>query len=489
MQPTNTIWPWSSPACAISGIKSVRTLVGIIAFVLVVSGAQGTVIHSGQDIQAAIDKASPGDIILVGPGDYSSFEADRSVTIRGQNGSLLQAAVQRPAIKISSDDVTISGFSIEGIGKDTTAKFNYYMENRDAAAGARLDLPNAAVVVEGNDIVLQNISVFGAQIGVMAENSDNLSIRDSTLDSCDSGVQIADSRMSMVQGCAISNCKKYGLDAERCVGLGVYHNSISGSANTGLLLKESEKCEIKDNIFSSNTFGLSLWNSTSNQVSENRADHNYYGILLTDWSNNNTIYDNIAEENTRSEIVKGFGIGISLQENSSYNLVAKNIARKNLNGIDIAKGCKFNAIYDNRISDNSNGIRVDKNRNNLIFANSFERNTASAYDNSSRNIWNTTIGNYFSDYHGSDENGDGIGDKPYPIPKGDHDEADARPLMEAYSQASMDAATLRDEVKKYAKFGPADDEIPSIRMEGRTVTISYHRPSAPPKWSDKRSLD
>ena len=44
--------------------------------------------------------------------------------------------MQKPAIKVNSDGVTISGFRILGVGKDTTAKFNYYMQNPTAAAGA-----------------------------------------------------------------------------------------------------------------------------------------------------------------------------------------------------------------------------------------------------------------------------------------------------------------------------------------------------------------
>jgi len=64
-----------------------------------------------------------------------------------------------------------------------------------------------------------------------------------------------------------------------------------------------------------------------------------------------------------------------------------------------------------------------------------------------------------------------------------------RPLMEAYGHANLDAAALRGEVEKYARLGPADDEIPSIHMEGRTIAISYHRPSSPPKWPDSKPLD
>jgi len=489
MQQMSTAWPWSSPACATSVIELRRiTFAALIALALITC-AQAGIIQSGQDIQAAINSAKAGDIILVGPGEHNAFEVDRALTIVGQEGSVLHAAIQKPAILVSSEGVKISGFKIIGVGKDSTAKFNYYMNNPAAAAGQRLDMPNAAVIISSSDVIIENTSIFGAQVGVKAENVGNLTIRNTTLESCESGAALLQCRSSKVEGCSFSNCKKYGLDAEECRDIEFYANRIVNTSSSGALFKGSEECDIQDNVFSGNTFGLSLWRSTFSQVARNRADHNYYGILITDSSNNNTITDNQVEDNSRGEIIAGFGIGISLEENSSYNFVTRNTAKGNFNGLEVSRGCKFNAVYGNDVSDNSHGIRLNENRNNLIFGNNFYDNIINAYENASQNIWNTTLGNYYDDYHGKDENGDGIGDQPYALRGQDSKSYDHRPMIAFCRNASIDYATLKDDVKKYATYELADDEVPAYQVKGGTIVIASKIPTSPPKWSDSKPLD
>ncbi|OPX75206.1 MAG: Cell surface glycoprotein precursor [Methanosaeta sp. PtaB.Bin018] len=489
MQQMSTAWPWSSPACATSVIELRRMIFAALIALALLTCAQASTIQSGQDIQAAINSARAGDIILVGPGEHNAFEVDRALTIAGQEGSVLHAAIQKPAIQVSSDGVKISGFKIIGVGKDSTAKFNYFMNNPAAAAGKRLDMPNAAVVISSSDVILENISIFGAQVGVKAENVGNLSIQNTTLESCESGVALLQCRSSKVAGCSFSNCKKYGLDAEECQGIEFNSNRIVNTSGSGALFKESEVCEIQDNVFSGNAFGLSLWRSTLSQVARNRADHNYYGILITDSSNNNTITDNLAEDNSRGEIIAGFGIGISLEENSSYNIVTRNTAKGNFNGLEVSRGCKFNVVYGNDVSDNSHGIRLNENRNNLIFGNNFYDNNINAYENASQNIWNTTRGNYYDDYHGKDEDGDGIGDQPYALRGQDSKSYDHRPMIAFCRNASIDYATLKDDVKKYATYELADDEVPAYQLKGGTIVIASKIPTSPPKWSDSKPLD
>ena len=267
------------------------------------------------------------------------------------------------------------------------------------------------------------------------------------------------------------------------------NNSIVNNTNAGILLKNTNVGIIQDNILSRNTFGLSLWNASYNQVRRNRADHNYYGILVTSWSNYNNITDNLAEDNSRSEIVRGFGIGISLQENSSYNMLIRNTAKGNFNGLEISGGCKFNAVYDNNVSDNKHGIRLNENRNNLIFGNNFFRNDINAYENTSLNIWNTTIGNYYSDYRGKDENNDGIGDQPYSLPGPQSRSFDLQPLIRPYREAGKDSAQLRDEVKKYAVYGPDEEGFPITRTQDNVAVTSRKASSSPPKWTDSRPFD
>jgi nitrous oxidase accessory protein len=490
MPPMSTAWPWSSQACAISDTKSIFALLALVLFIsLALEPVSASVIQAGTDIQTAIDSANAGDTIVVGPGEVSRFEVDRPLTIEGHGGPIISAALQKPAIKVSSYGVTITGFQIIGVGKDESAKFNYYMQNPAAAAGGRFDEPNSAIIVRGDGISIKNCSIFGAQVAISAENVRDLVLQNITLEGCDTGASILQSAQVKVAACRITSCKKYGLDIERSRDVMLDNNSIVNNTNAGILLKETTKGIIQDNLLSMNTFGLSLWNASYNLVRRNRADHNYYGILVTASSNYNNITDNLAEDNSRSEIAKGFGIGISLQENSSYNLLIRNTARGNFNGLELSRGCKFNAVYDNNASDNKHGIRLNENRNNLVFGNNFLHNDINAYENTSLNIWNTTTtGNYYSDYRGKDENNDGIGDQPYSLPGPESHSFDFRPLIRPF-QAGRDSPALRAEVKKYAVYGLADEEFPTTRIQSGVVVISRKTPSSPPKWSDSRAFD
>jgi len=88
--------------------------------------------------------------------------------------------------------------------------------------------------------------------------------------------------------------------------------------------------------------------------------------------------------------------------------------------------------------DNENGIYFFSSYNNSVYGNSFINNTKQVFDNVWNNPWlhqllsvnfwdNSTIGNYWSSYNGTDNDGDGIGDTPYLI---NEDNQDNYPLME-----------------------------------------------------------
>jgi hypothetical protein len=72
-------------------------------------------------------------------------------------------------------------------------------------------------------------------------------------------------------------------------------------------------------------------------------------------------------------------------------------------------------------------------RNNTFFLNSFINNTSQAVmDTRSINSWDKdNKGNYWSNYNGTDVDGDGIGDSPYII---DMNNQDNYPLMSAYEK-------------------------------------------------------
>jgi len=85
------------------------------------------------------------------------------------------------------------------------------------------------------------------------------------------------------------------------------------------------------------------------------------------------------------------------------------------NGITINESSD-NIITENTFIDNECGIYIDnKSSNNTIYKNNFINNVKNAYDLSKNSWYNSSIGNYWSDYMGFNEDGNNIGDTPYNI--------------------------------------------------------------------------
>lgn len=201
---------------------------------------------------------------------------------------------------------------------------------------------------------------------------------------------------------------KYGIYLGSSSNNNLFTKNNVSMNNRCFWLSYSDFNNINSNIFINNNDGIKLSASNNNIFSENTvANNNIDGFSLT-LSCQNEFRNNFINNNTFS----GFYINVE----SNYNkFESNNIYNSGQHGISLRGNSISNYIYLNTFIENNNGTFYLSN------------NGSQAYS-SNENIWNNgTHGNYWSDYSGYDENGDGIGDNPYII-EGEGDNTDPYPM-------------------------------------------------------------
>ena len=106
--------------------------------------------------------------------------------------------------------------------------------------------------------------------------------------------------------------------------------------------------------------------------------------------------------------------GIQLARSEENTISHSEIWNNSEYGVHILDSSRTNYVLHNVIRNcGSGGIYLYEGQNNMIISNALmENHKLDAWDNNENNMW---LGNFYSDYRGSDLDGDGLGDVPYVI--------------------------------------------------------------------------
>jgi parallel beta-helix repeat protein len=239
-------------------------------------------------------------------------------------------------------------------------------------------------------------------------------------------------------------------------------NLVLANNSPGILLVATSNSHITKNHLTNNSYGIVLFTlceqCIGNTITENTITANLNNGILS-WKSENTIITGNSITNNqengiyiygcRGTIISGNTITANKQngiyiwgDDSSDNTISGNQIENNENGISLEAAFN-NTITGNSITSNSgwgiilNYLGYHSLSNNTIYRNDFVNNQQALYvddefftsinDEPAKDNWdNGVVGNYWSNYNGTDGDGNGKGNTPYIINENNQDN---HPLM------------------------------------------------------------
>jgi len=338
------------------------------------AGASPVSVPPGADLQVVLDAARDGDDVVLQPGTWTGqFRVGRS-------------------IRLSGPDATLDG----------------------GGEGTVLVLEAPGVVVESLTIRNSGEDLGGPDCGVyVAPPAVGAIVRDLRIEDCAFGIWVHETRRVQV------------LD-NRIVGRSSQHPSLRGN---GVHLFDSDSLLVRGNRVSGARDGIYISATNDSAFEDNFCENQRFGIHYM-FSQRNTLTGNVSIDNNSgyalmqsSDLVVTGNRGERCREHGILFRDAQRCIIRDNTVIECGEGMFFyssteNEIVGNRLEGNEVGVKMwagslrNDIRDNVIVANRQQVMYVSSED---LELGETGRGNYWSDYLGWDQDGDGVGDRPYRV--------------------------------------------------------------------------
>ncbi len=323
-------------------------------------------------LQAAIDSAQPGDILLLTPGTYfGSVIVHKSLSIQGKN-SIIDGESSSHVIMVTAPDVYIKGLNIQHSGSVLEAEdsgvFITDKGDRTHIENNHFEFNQIGVYLKGpDDVVVSNNTIIGSQFHRVNDRGN--------------GIYLWNTPGSVIK----HNVIRYGRD-------GIF---VNGSRN---------------NVFHSNhmsdlRFAIHYMYAHDSEVSNNVSLNNHVGFALM-FSDRITVKNNISTGDDKRGLFFNFA-NYSVIEGNRVNGAEKCVFIYNAN---------FNRINNNSFEQCQIGIHFTAgSEKNEIYGNAFINNRNQVKYVGTRYIeWSKDgRGNYWSDNTAFDIDDNGIADQVY----------------------------------------------------------------------------
>ncbi len=234
-------------------------------------------VKPGESIQAAVNNAASGDVIIVKPGIYTENikVTTHNLVIKSESGNPANTIItaKDPSLdvfNIEANRVTISGFKIIEAKKDHAGVYMSQCKN----------------------CTVENNRLLNNTVGVYLKDSDYNLIHGNLIGKGEKGVEIQQSNYNTVSDNRASK-NRYGIYVPNSEGNTLLNNTLSENKEYGIALSTGVGNTLSANKASNNGRGIYLGNSDGNTISDNTIILNkVYGLFICPKSDKNSVLNN-----------------------------------------------------------------------------------------------------------------------------------------------------------------------------------------------------